>query len=259
LIKLNRSGGIIWSNKLERSNGHRFLFVKQTIDGDYIVVGELGTFTIDPKVVLAKLDSHGKLIWKRVYSSPQPLFLRVFAMTLTSDEEVLLVGSYGSSAFLMKVNSDGSIAWSKIFSYRPHALSLSSVVRTKNRGYVAAGSSDQFRGGDNRGLLIRVNSVGKLLWSRRTDSELFSVDQTSDNGFIASGLGVNFYGILKTNSRGLIPGCSLLRRFPLSARSLQIKRLADENLKLEAIDVQTESFTITPKSISVDGEDYCNK
>lgn len=259
LIKLNRSGRVIWSKKLERSNGHRFLFVKQTLDGGYIIAGELGTFTIEPKVVIAKLDAHGKLIWNRIYSSLQPLFLHVFSMTLTSADGILLVGNYGGSAFLMKINSNGSIHWAKIFSNKPHDLSLSSVVRTKDGKYVAAGSSDSFRGPDNRGLLLKVDSFGKLLWSRRTDSELFSVDQTSDNGFSLTGLGVNFYGIAKTNSRGLIPGCSLLRRFPLSARPLQIKRLVDENLKLDIIDVQTESFTITPKNISIDGQDYCNQ
>ncbi|MCI0445994.1 hypothetical protein L0244_29995 [bacterium] len=260
LIKLNRFGRVIWSKIVERPNSGRFLFVKEALDGGYIVAGEIAPVgsTIGPNVVIAKLDAHGRLVWNRIYSSLEPLFLHVSAMTLIAGDGVLLVGGYGSSAFLMKVNSNGEIQWTKTFSNRPHDLSLWSVVRTEDGGFVAAGSSDSFRGSDNRGLLLKIDASGKLLWARRADSELFSVDQTLDHGFSLAGMGVNFYGILKTNSRGFIPGCSLLRRFPLSGKSLPINEIIEEEVKLKSITVEAESFSITPKRLSVDGQDYCN-
>ncbi|HSE41134.1 MAG TPA: hypothetical protein VLH08_10260 [Acidobacteriota bacterium] len=262
IIKLNRTGRVVWSKILEQDNNvDRFQFVKQARDGSYIVVGTLADFATnpDPKMIVAKLDAQGKLIWNNTYSYNEPFPVQITAATVTPTEGLVLVGRIGASAVVIKVGSAGGIHWAKTFENRPHDLSLEYVVRTRDGGYVAAGTSDQYRGPDNRGLLLKVDPFGKLLWSRRTSAQLFSVDQTQDNGFIVSALGVGIYGIMKTDERGFIPNCRLLRRFPLSGSTLQVERHTNAELNLKSVNSQSQSITISTKKISsVTGDDQCN-
>jgi hypothetical protein len=261
IVKLNRAGRVVWSKIFEQDNSVcRFQFVKQARDGGYVLVGSLTSFDNPyPKMIIAKLDAQGQLLWNNTYSFNEPVPVQISTATVTPTEGLVVVGATGSSAVLIKVGPAGGIHWAKAFAYRPHVLDLEYVVRTRDGGYVAAGRSDQYRGPDNRGLLLKVDTFGKLLWSRRTSSQLFSIDQTQDNGFIVSAMGVGIYGIMKTDARGFIPNCRLLRRFPLSGRTLQVERQTNAEINLKSINIQSQSITISPKKISsVTGDDECN-
>jgi hypothetical protein len=138
------------------------------------------------------------------------------------------------------------------------SASENTFARNLSGNLVTAGVSDVYCGPDNRGLLFKVNSEGKLLWSRRSWSWLFSANEDRDGGISLTAQGVNLYGILKTNFKGLIPGCRFLWRFPLKCKSPKIKISYSQDLRMNPVSIQTEPLVITTRKISVLGEDACN-
>lgn len=67
----------------------------------------------------------------------------------------------------------------------------SSVIETSDYGYIISGSTDSYGNGGYNYRLIKVDSLGRALWSRTYGGdgrdEAYSVVETSDGGFAISG------------------------------------------------------------------------
>ncbi|MEA3357598.1 MAG: hypothetical protein U9Q67_04150, partial [Patescibacteria group bacterium] len=85
--------------------------------------------------------------------------------------------------------------------------------QTSDGGYIIAGSTESFGAGGRDFLLVKIDSQGKVEWSRTFggsgDDEAYSVQQTSDGGYIIAGYtesfgpgDIDFY-LVKTDSQGM--------------------------------------------------------
>ncbi|MEA3282136.1 MAG: hypothetical protein U9Q68_06170, partial [Euryarchaeota archaeon] len=190
--------------------------VEQTDDGGYILTG-YKAFP-ERKVWLLKTDSSGVREWDRAFGGDSSWGQSV---RQTNDSGYIVTGfteTYGDGGYdvwLIKTDSSGNEVWNKTFGNTDQDYGKS-VRQTSDGGYIVAGSTDIQIGSGTQyaAWLIKTDFSGKEDWNQTYDydtgmDEFYSVQQTSDGGYIAAGYSKNTttggrYGIwlLRTDSDG---------------------------------------------------------
>ncbi|UGV40253.1 putative Ig domain-containing protein [Methanococcoides orientis] len=132
----------------------------------------------------------------------------------TSDGGYIILSSANISGsydmWLIKTNNLGSEEWNVTFGGDEREYG-EYVQQTTDGGYILAGSKETFYGWDD-GWLIKTNDTGSEEWnvtfgnSGYYDETLYSVQQTSDGGYIVAGESDNYddydMWVIKTNETG---------------------------------------------------------
>lgn len=138
----------------------------------------------------------------------------------TYDNTFVVAGSTSGlieKVFLSKVDQEGTIIWQKSFGGSIYPVNVArSVYQTSDHGFIVAGWSriDRYNGRD-RVYLIKTDLDGNLEWEKRifvTDAKAgaFSVQQTSDGGYILAGFSLKANAdqsdiyVCKTDSTGTV-------------------------------------------------------
>jgi hypothetical protein len=124
----------------------------------------------------------------KVFYYPQGS-VQVYSIVKTIDHNYIVAGSMNQGALVMKMDSSGTILWSKtignLFS------SFYSITNTSDSCFVLAGFIQNPVSIEGNFLCVKLNSMGDTLWTRTIamdESDLcYSVKQTLDNGFILAG------------------------------------------------------------------------
>jgi ribosomal protein S11 len=190
--------------------------VQQTSDGGYIVAGGTTSFGAGlSDVFLVKTDASGNIIWAKTYGGTNSDW--AFSVQQTSDGGYIVAGrtySFGAGeddAFLVKTDASGNIIWAKTYGGTGYD-NASSVQQTSDGGYIVAGWTYSFGAGDYDIFLIKTDANGNIIWAKTyggtDDDRAYSVQQTSDGGYIVAGytasFGAGFYDIflIKTDANG---------------------------------------------------------
>jgi hypothetical protein len=100
--------------------------------------------------------------------------------------------SYGyEDMYLVKLNSSGSIQWTKTIGGTGNDIALS-VIQTTDGGYALGGHTRPFGAEYYDFYIVKLDSIGSFQWNRtinRANNDYsLSIKQTTDGGFVLAGL-----------------------------------------------------------------------
>jgi len=216
VLKLNSDGSLAWQKTLGGNGDDVAYFIQQTTDDGYIAAGATTSFGAGGyDVYILKLDSNENLVWQKTFGGSGEDWAS--SIQQTTDGGYIVAGytdSLGAGSrdvYVLKLNSDGSLAWQKTFGGSDYDYAWS-VTQTTDGGYIVAGSTASFGAGWEDAYVLKLNPDGSLAWQKTFGGNGYdfadSVTQTADGGYIVAGL-TNSFGdgyehayIFKLNSDG---------------------------------------------------------
>jgi hypothetical protein len=205
----------VWTRTYGSAGSEWGLSVQQTSDGGYIIAGMAGPLVTGySDVYLIKTDASGDTVWTRRYGSGDDVGRSV---EQTSDGGYIVAGwslppgaTYGD-AYLIKTDANGDTVWTRKLG-GAGGDGAYSVQQTTDGGYILAGATSSFGADSVDVYLVKTDTSGVALWTRVYGGpgyeEGYSVQQTSDGGYIVVGLTTSFGAgnndiyLLKTDTSG---------------------------------------------------------
>jgi len=216
IYKLDSSGNKVWFKHYGGTNDDSAYSIQQTSDGGYIVTGVTESYTLGSEdIAIYKLDSNGNKAWFKHYGGTQPDWGYSIQQTSAGDyivagrTESFTNGNYDFAIY--KLDSSGNKVWFKHYGGSSNDGSRS-IQQTSDGGYVVAGYTYSYSYGSRDFAIYKLDSNGNKTWFKHyggiNEDLAFSIQQTSDGGYIVAGAtdsythGLNDFAIYKLNSSG---------------------------------------------------------
>lgn len=208
--------GVEWEKTYSEDGYDKGSIVQQTSDGGYIILSDSSSFGTDGlDIYLTKTDGAGNVLWQNNYGHSK--LDSGDSVLQTGDGGYIIIGdtiSTGSNSldvYLVKTDSIGNVLWEK--TYGDIGIdSGNSVKQTIDGGYIIAGETNSFGGGDYDVYLIKTDGEGNSLWEKTfggsKNDHGNSMQLTSDGGYIIAGCASSFGSgdsdiyMLKTDASG---------------------------------------------------------
>lgn len=223
IVKLNSLGAIEWEKTYGDIGSEEAYQIKQTIDGGYIVTGMsdsngfFGEGFGNDDIFVMKTDSNGDVLWGKRFGTSSGE--RGHTVYQTSNGKYIVAGFIGGGGtWVVKLDSAGNLDsnWSNTSFGGAQAYS---VNETLDGGFIVAGyTSTGTNGIDVR--VFKLNATSNIVWDYTfggTNADYgYSIDKTSDGGFIVAGMTqsnngdvTNNYGnqdfwVLKLDASGIL-------------------------------------------------------
>jgi len=234
---------ISFDKYLGGSNEDTAYSIQQTSDGGYIVTGY--TFSNNGDVSwnhglgdywIVKLNDKGELEWQKCLGGSSYDWAKsiqqtsdggyiVAGYTWSNDGDVF--GNHGSYDYwIVKLNGNGELEWQKCLGGTCYEKAYS-IQQTSDGGYIVAGYTGSNDGdvsgnhGSRDYWIVKLDETGNIQWQKclggSDDDTAYSIQQTSDGGYIVAGYtcsndgdisgnhGGNYWGdywIVKLNDKG---------------------------------------------------------
>jgi hypothetical protein len=266
LIKTDANGNIIWAKTYGGTSRDWAFSVQQTSDGGYIVAGATDSFGAGGfDIFLIKTDANGNIIWAKTYGGTS--WDEAYSVQQTSDGGYIVAGYTGSfgagysDVFLVKTDANGNIIWAKTYGGTSRDWAFS-VQQTLDGGYIVAGITYSFGVDSGDIFLIKADANGNVQWAKTYggtgDEWAFSVQQTSDGGYIVAGYTESFgagYGdifLMKTDANGNIGSCSIVQNASPTVNTVS-PTVTTPSLSVSSVSpiVNTVSPTVTSSTPNV--------
>jgi Secretion system C-terminal sorting domain len=213
VVKLSATGSIQWQKSLGGTFNEIANSVIQTSDGGYIVAGNSisndgdvsGNHGLDDYWVV-KLSASGSIQWQKSYGGAGNDV--AYSISQTSDGGFIVAGGStdnggdvtgnhgGYDYWIVKLSTLGIIQWQKSFG-GTMGDRAQSVRQTADGGYIVGGYCGSANGdvtGNHGGddcWVVKLTALGVMEWQKSLggtgDDLAFSVQQTSDGGYVAGG------------------------------------------------------------------------
>jgi len=143
IIKTDGNGEIIWEKKYQNEiYDFGRIDIQKTIDGGYIIVGNINWDSSICEIWLLKIDSNGEILWDKVFSDYAP-YQEAYAVRETNDGGFIIAGitgcnGYGSDALIIKTDNQGEEIWVNNKELKGYQY-IYSVEQTTDGGYIFTG------------------------------------------------------------------------------------------------------------------------
>lgn len=206
--------------------------IQQTIDGGFIVAGfstsndgDISGNHGESDYFIMKLDTIGNLLWQKSLGGSRPDGAN--SIQQTSDGGFIVAGTsnsndgdvtghHGSTSetdyWVIKLDSVGNLMWQKSLGGTGNDYA-NSVKQTFDGGYIVAGYTysndsdvtDHIGSGDY--WIVKLNAYGSIVWQKCLGGSFqdlaYSIQQTSDSGFIVVGQSNSNNGDVSGNHSGI--------------------------------------------------------
>jgi outer membrane protein OmpA-like peptidoglycan-associated protein len=183
---------ILWQTTIGGSSGDNAQAYEIARDGCYMVVGgtrsidvpQLGKTTPDTDVMIAKVNSKGRVLWKKRFGGTG--YDEAFDVKMTRDGGFIIVGGTESSVYGIKGGKDflvlrldalGAQLWAKSFGGSGNDIARAVEVFEDGSCLVVGETSSKdgnvskpYNGID--GWMVRVDPKGNLLWEKSVGGKL---------------------------------------------------------------------------------------
>jgi len=200
MIKTDARGDEVWNRTHGGAGNEKAYLVQETTGGGYVLGGNTDSYGNGlADAWLLKTDENGHLLWDKTFGGSA--FDNAYYTLQTADSGYVLAGytrSFGSGDYdvwLIKTDENGDEEWNMKFGESGDEVAYA-VQQTAGGNYILAGLTNSFGAAGFDALLIKTDSDGNEIWSDTfggpSDDYVFSVDQTTDGGYIAAGYTYSF-------------------------------------------------------------------
>lgn len=195
MLKLDVDGDTQWTRTYGGSQDDYGRFVQQTPDSGFVVVGwteSFGAGTSD--LWLLRMYENGDTVWTKTYGGTGAD--HGYCVELSSDQGYVITGmtmssgAGGTDVWLLKTDQNGDTLWTRTYGGTFNDLGRSLQIKS-DQGIIIGGYTYSFGSGHHDFWLISTNTSGDTLWTKTVGGSdydfCYSVAQTADHGFIASG------------------------------------------------------------------------
>lgn len=166
VLKLTSGGQLEWSSTFGGKDLDEAREIRQTSDGGYIVIGNTLSFGAGYyDIWLLKLNGWGRVQWQKTYGGPKADYGHSICQTADGGfivaGETASFGSGGIDAWILKLDSQGSVQWEKTYGGAKDD-SVFSVRPLRGSGYVAVGRTNSFGSGGFDILVLKLGQNGNI-------------------------------------------------------------------------------------------------
>lgn len=215
LLRTDQSGTVMWMKRFAAPGEDYGNNVQQTADGGFILTASSTVAgNNNYSAYLIKTDANGDTLWTRTFGGAleddgnyvQKTQDGGYIITGTT----LSFGAGGVDIYVVKTNSGGDTLWTRTYGGSQGDYGFS-VRQLDNGEYIITGVTSSFGAGSYDSYLMKLDINGNVLWTKvygGTDWDSgFSMEQTSDNGFIILGQSFSFgtnsdIYLIKTDANG---------------------------------------------------------
>jgi hypothetical protein len=194
-LKLDAKGNILVQKTYGGDGKDWPTQIVQTSDGGFIIAGNTTSFSEGQgQGLILKIDASGSVKWATtlgdVDTEKQVLACESSDKGIVVACSTITLGAGDADILVCKVNSSGSLSWSRTFggAYEDVATSIASAGGTD---CVVAGYTSSLGAGNDDCYVMRINSSGGVVWSNTYgtgyNEEWYGMTKASDGGFVVAG------------------------------------------------------------------------
>ena len=179
LIGINQLGEEKWSKTYGSTGFDEFLSINVIEDDNYIVTGSKSLGVNGDDIWLMNIDENGNDLWAKTYGGN--LNEKGLKTIICQNEDLITLGEYqnnmdgkGEDIIVLRTNKFGEQKWSKVITKDGNQKAYSICEVQNGAGYVIIGESQTDLLGIKSILLIRINSLGNLVWEKTFGESYYS-------------------------------------------------------------------------------------
>ncbi len=272
VMKLDANGNVVWQKTYGVAAGWDWAAsIRQTSDSGYIVAGSIyahssGTVGYYDLWVL-KLDTDGNVIWQKTYGGTGDDGAQ--SVQQTADGGYIVagatalaggIGATGDKFWVLKLDADGNAAWQKTYG-GTGGDEVNSIQQTADGGYIAAGSTYSFGAGYYNVWVLRLSGDGNIVWQKAYGNSAvgdvaYSVQQTTDGGYIVAGGSNEDFLVFKIDSNGNMNGCGFASDTTATASSTSFSPV-DSSALVSDTTASVTAPTAVPQNTAASASQEC--
>jgi hypothetical protein len=156
LMRTDVAGDPVWTQTYGGSEDDEGIYVHQTSDGDFIVVGYTESFSaVGRDIFIIRADTNGNSLWTKLYGGA---FHDAATYVLeTQARNFIVIGTHSFDAFAMKIDSNGDSLWFKKWG-GPQSENVYSIQPTTDGGYIVGGVTTSYGAGGSDIYITKLSS-----------------------------------------------------------------------------------------------------
>jgi hypothetical protein len=200
VVKLNSAGTYQWSKTYGGTHDEVAYTIIKTTDGGLAFAGYSNSFGPYNVFNFIKTDDLGNIQWNRLVGE-SGTGSHVYSIIQLADGSYVLAGEITPTGtgnydmYIVKLNSSGSIIWTRTVAGTGYDMA-NSIIQTTDGGFVLGGYTNSYGAGANDMYIVKLNSSGTLQWSKTVggtgDEQALGIIKSIDGGFTAAGYTSSF-------------------------------------------------------------------